>query len=376
MKKFPTLYSRASTGKIQQWTITADGDSFITESGQVGGKITVSKPNLCVGKNIGKANETSPEEQAILEAQAKWDKQIKKDYKEDINDIDNLSFFEPMLAKNFKDRLDKVKYPVIVDRKYNGGRLITNSSGQFTRKGEKYESIPHLFLELEPLFELHPDLVLDGEAYNHDLRFKLNELMSILRRVKNITSDHLSRSKEIVKYYVYDGFGFTDKNGFVTKDEPQITRRNRLFNFLKDYNATSIVPVLGEVADNELKVWELYNSYIEDGYEGAMVRLNAGYTNGRSSNLLKVKPEDDAEAIIKDVLEGDGNWSGAGKIISLKWKDIVFNATFKGTYEQGVEFLAKKNEWIGKEVTFLYNGLTGLGVPNYARVDINNCIKK
>ena len=83
----------------------------------------------------------------------------------------------------------------------------------------------------------------------------------------------------------------------------------------------------------------------------------------------------DDEAVIVNILEGNGNWSKTGKIITLKWKGEVFNATFKGTYEDGVLFLKEKNRWIGKIVTFLYNNLTGLGVPNFARVDYRNCLK-
>lgn len=58
-----------------------------------------------------------------------------------------------------------------------------------------------------------------------------------------------------------------------------------------------------------------------------------------------------------------------------RWGGKVFDATFKGTHEEAVVFLAEKEKWIGRTVTFLYNNLTAFGVPNYARVDINNCIK-
>lgn len=118
-----------------------------------------------------------------------------------------------------------------------------------------------------------------------------------------------------------------------------------------------------------------YSKFVEDGYEGAVVKINGPYEHKRSSLSLKLKPLDDDEAVILDIKSGDGNWAGAGKVISLRWKDKVFDATFKGTYEQGVKLLEDKKTWIGKTVTFLYNGLTGLGVPNYARVDIDNCIK-
>ena len=57
------------------------------------------------------------------------------------------------------------------------------------------------------------------------------------------------------------------------------------------------------------------------------------------------------------------------------WVDSSKEATFKGTREEAVQFLKDKKKWVGKTVTFLYNGLTGLGTPNYARVDIRNCTK-
>jgi hypothetical protein len=49
---------------------------------------------------------------------------------------------------------------------------------------------------------------------------------------------------------------------------------------------------------------------------------------------------------------------------------------FKGTYEKRAVILKDKKNWLDKEVTFLYNGLTGLGTPNFARIDISNCFKK
>ena len=120
----------------------------------------------------------------------------------------------------------------------------------------------------------------------------------------------------------------------------------------------------------------MYQELVDDGQEGGILRkMSESYEHKRSKNLLKVKPEDDDEAEIVDITEGTGNWSGTGKIITLKWNKKTFDATFKGTHEEGVEFLKNKKKWIGKTVTFLYNGLTGLGTPNYARVDYNNCIK-
>jgi DNA ligase-1 len=71
MKSLPTLFSRTSTGAIQQWTVQIDGNKFRVESGQQDGKKVLSEWTTCLGKNIGRANETSPAEQATSEAQSK-----------------------------------------------------------------------------------------------------------------------------------------------------------------------------------------------------------------------------------------------------------------------------------------------------------------
>ena len=132
------------------------------------------------------------------------------------------------------------------------------------------------------------------------------------------------------------------------------------------------------------EVYSLYEGFVEDGYEGAIIRnLKSPYQHRRTEDLLKVKPEDDAEFDILDIHEGDGNWSGTGKVIWFKKPDDMvftdgtdrFKGTFKGSKEQGIELLKNKKMWIGRSVTVKYNGLTGKGKPNFARMDINNCLK-
>ena len=78
MKEFPIIYKRATTGAAQQWQIIVDGNQFFTRAGQWGGVITESARTTCEGKNIGRANETSPEEQALAEATSKHNKKLEK----------------------------------------------------------------------------------------------------------------------------------------------------------------------------------------------------------------------------------------------------------------------------------------------------------
>lgn len=371
-KTFPKLYSRTSTGKIQEWQIFAEDDYFYTVSGQQDGQQVTSEPNICVGKNVGKANETSAHLQAVSEAQSKYEKKLKADYKESVADIDKLTFFEPMLAKKFNDRRDKVIYPVIVDRKYNGSRVIAKASGLYTRKGEVYHSIPHIAEALKPLFKKYPNLILDGEAYNHEYRFKLNEMMSLVRQSVNVTPEDLAASQAIVRFYVYDGLGFTGDCPVELKTE-QFIRRKQVQKLIDKLDSDYIVAVDGDIAQSEAEILELYQEYVEDGYEGAMVRIDGPYKNGRSSDLLKIKPTDDAEFEILAIEEGSGNWSGKAKRIELKMENgKTFFASFKGNMQQAEEMLNNKKKYIGQIVTCYFNGLTGLGIPNYCQFDYSN----
>ena len=375
--KLPILYGLGNNDKILEWLIEIDGNRFRTITGAKGFGHVTTEWTTCEGKNIGRANETTPEEQAFLEAKSKWEKKQKSGgYWKNIRDISKSKFVEPMLAwpliNSKHNRTKRVKYPCMVDRKYNGHRVIITKDGAFTRKGERYEVIPHILKSLVPLFEKYPDLVLDGEAYNHIYRHQLCELNRILRTTVNITDGLLARSEMLVRLYVYDGYGFDN----ITEETECHDRRQALKKLLGGVDYT--VWVSFGIARTLEEVYVIYNEYVEEGYEGAMIRnWNASYQHKRTNDLLKVKPEDDDEAVILSIHKGVGNAANLAAKASLKMADgREFNATFKGSEEQRMEILKNPKDWIGKEVTFLYNGVTGYNIPNFARIDINNCFKK
>lgn len=379
IKPFPTLYSRTSLGAVQSWEIEVADDSFRVISGQVDGQKVVSEWNKCQPKNIGRANETTAEVQALLEAEAKWTKKKKTGYNEDVDKIDSCkTYVQPMLAKNLVDRLDKINWKkgVIVENKFNGARSIATWDDNLerviltSRKGEEWVSCPHINKDLIPFFLKYPNAVLDGELFNEELREKLNELMKLVRKTKNISAEDLKKSEEIVYFYVYDGFGMENA---LEEEAPYNARKAWIDENLPKYSKT-YRHVKAELVYSMEEVDQIFGKYVEDGHEGVIVRVpDSPYERKRSSNLLKYKPLDDDEGIITDIAEGSGNWAGTGKIITLSWNGRQFNATFKGTWEQATKFLKEKDKWVGKEVKFQFNGLTGLGVPNYARVDIDNC---
>jgi ATP-dependent DNA ligase len=374
MTEYETLYTKDSLGNTRIWYMIQDGEEYQTVSGILNGNLVTSSATVAKAKNTGKANATTSVEQATKEIEAAYKKQRKTGYFGNVEEIGTFQYVEPMLAKSYKDYSSKINFAkenYILQCKFNGNRCLATKDGLFTRKGEKYLSVPHIEESLRPFFERYPTAVLDGELYNFDLRASLNELSKLIRRTVHITQSQLEESKEKVRFYCYDGFNFAN----LSESEPYQLRKKWI-----DENIIGKYGYISQVFDHPIKSQEdldrEYNKLIDQGEEGGILRnLCSPYEHKRSKNLLKVKSEMDSEALVLDVIEGLGNWANSGKVLKLQWKGKIFNATLKGSFEEAVEVLKNKQEWIGKTVTFLYNDETGLGTPNFARVDYRNCFK-
>lgn len=122
------LFSLNSNGSIQQWAISVQGNVIIKEYGQVGGAIQKTTDTIEKGKNTGKANATTPETQALAEAQAQWEKKLKSGYTKTESEarqgkVDKefvTGGISPMLAHKFKDHEEKVIYPAFSQPKLDG----------------------------------------------------------------------------------------------------------------------------------------------------------------------------------------------------------------------------------------------------------------
>ena len=386
MKTLPTLYSRTSNGDIQTWTMEVAGAGYRTITGRQGGTLTFNDFKYAEGKNEGRSNETSPEQQALSEATAHWNKRKEFGYFENVKDVDNeLAGVDVMLAATLDNYLDPKKpkkyvwnrtKTLLVQNKYNGVRCTARlEKGEVVLRSRGFKiwkSVPHINASLVKFFQDYPTAVLDGELYNYDLRQKLNELISIVRNQKPTAADFVEAEQK-VRYYVYDGYGFSPA---FESDCPYCLRKAFIDRTLPKYSKYFATVKTSEVDSTE-HLDKLYESFLADGDEGAIARFpDSPYEHGRRSEfLLKYKPEDDAEGEIIDIEEGEGNWAGAAKVIWLSWNGKVFKGTMRGSYEENKAILENKEAYIGLEVTFFYTGLTGKGTPNYARVDPSNCLK-
>jgi len=371
-KTFPTLYSRTSTGAVQQWTIIAEVDSFYAISGQVGGKLTTSDPNKCVPKNEGKANATTAEQQAETEALAKWKKKIKENYFENIDDIDG-GWLEPQLCEPGKKFWAKVEYPVIVDEKLNGICCLVTKKGPKSRKNEDFHTIPHIVEDLAKIIQDNPEIYLHGELFNKQHVNELNRiaaLVSVCRKPKDITPGVLSDSRDVVQYHVYDGYGFTEGGVFWGAGTPFKERRAALYRLLAD--CKYFRPVNFKECHNYDEVVEFAEAYIARKGEGAVVKNpKAGYVHKRTKNCLKYKKLIDEEFEVDHLLEGSGNWAGMVKMAVCKLNkpstkgETTFKSNVDGTQEHLQDLWNRREEWNGKKrkVTVRFQEYSPYGVP-------------
>jgi DNA ligase 1 len=350
------MYSQRSDGKVQEWMLEIDGSRYRTHAGINNGKIVTSKWTQAKAKNIGRSNYKSPEQQAMLEVEAKYKKQIEEGYSEDIKHLE-VKFFSPMLAKNFEDYEDTIVYPVYSDRKYDGIRCITTKDGMFSRNGKSFVSVPHIFKSLKPLFKRYPSLILDGELYIDIAVPNFNHVCSLVKKTKPTDQDLIN--SQMVQYHVYDcGIGqiFSERERFldvVLKGIPCIQIvEHKLVNSREELDAE-------------------YEQYLAEGYEGQIVRIDASYENKRSKFLLKRKEWITEEFKILDIIEGEGNRSGsAGYAVldnprGLTIKEKTFTSSFKGTYEYFQQLLNDRENLIGKQATVKYFRLTPKNVPRF-----------
>tara|TARA_R110002167_G_scaffold98020_2_gene258231 strand:- start:124 stop:1236 length:1113 start_codon:yes stop_codon:yes gene_type:complete len=354
----PILYKRTSTGAINGWAIEVEDDKYRTTHGQLGGAEVTTEWTIAIPTNEGRANERSPEAQALFEAKAKWKKKKDSGCFEDIADIDNFVFTAPTLAKNWKDRKDKITYPIYCQPKFDGARCVISKEGAFSRTGKPWLSIPHILDALKPLFDKHPDLLLDGELYNHDLRDDFNKIMSLIKKQKPTDKD-LEESKKVVQFHWYDicaksPFLFDHRSSFITK-------------LIGEFDLSKYcIPVETISCKSSEDLDEWYNLFLEQGYEGQMVRLNTPYEFKRSNNLLKRKEFIDKEYKVVEICEGRGNKSSmAGYVILERDDGVRFKSNIKGQRPYLIQLLIDKDKYPDKYGTCRFFELTPDGIPRF-----------
>ena len=351
--KLETLYHKSKTDAIVQWDIWTEGADIVTEYGQIGGKMQTAR-KTATPKNVGRANATTAEEQAILEATAMHKKRLDGKYSLTIEDA-KKEVFLPMLAASFDKRKDKVTYPVDVQPKLDGVRCLAYWDGDsiklMSRGGKQWECCDHIIEALNRI-GMPKGMVLDGELYIHGSTFQ-----DITKLVKKLRPESVD-----VEFHVYD---VPRVDGDVGDWSERFEMLDMLRESFQDEYCLQIVPTW--TAHNEEDVYKLQSEYLEDGYEGAIVRESDGeYKFGyRSNKLLKVKNFMDEEYEIVGYTTGVGRFDGCIVWICETEKGDDFKVVPQGTMEERQEAYQNAAVYIGDMLKVKYFELTDDGIPRF-----------
>ena len=326
------LYKRDSKGKIRFYRgeVGQENDNYYTRAvtGLHEGKLVESGWRIVEQKNIGKANETSLYGQALAEMTSDAKKKSDRGYFDDINKVDTYDKIKPMLASKHEDaKYDFENKKYYTQPKLDGIRCIARANGLWTRAGKELVSVPHINDELKSFFEKYPDAILDGELYNHELRENFNKITSLVRKTKPTDAD-IEEAKGLVEYHVYDVISHTGI--FSERMDWIIERAEGIPKF-----TNSVILVETQQIFNQNMMDDIYGAYLEDGFEGQMVRIDDVYQqNKRSKFLIKRKEFLTDEYDVIKIEEGKGNWAGHIKRFVMQTDNgQEFGAGVRGTQE-------------------------------------------
>lgn len=270
-----------------------------------------------------------------IDAQDKYDLEIK----------DNHNFFaNSVLVHNCR-----------CIARWEGNDIICRS-----RNGK--EIIPVKFIRDTLARFLPKHVVFDGELYNHDYKEDFNKIISLVRKTKPRIED-VQECNKLIEYHVYDCFDLEHPN--VVFNE-----RHKLLNELIQTINSDKIKVVTTHFVSGLHTKEgldtLYGTYLEDGYEGQMVRLNTSYEHKRSKSLIKRKEFKDDEFIVTGIDEGKGKRAGqAGSLIMQTHTGLVFNGAIKGSDAFRATIFNNSSDVIGKKAHVRFFDYTPDGVPRF-----------
>ena len=259
-----------------------------------------------------------------------------------------------MLAHKYNE--DKADYPAFIQPKLDGVRCLFSAKGAFSPTGNQFMNVMHIEKSLEPFFEKYPEVVLDGELYNHGLKDDFEKIISLVRKKIPSVQDVVEAS-QLTQYHIYDVASmeyatYTTRNVFITHE-----------HLLKHKHCLQVIPT--KLATDFDDALNMHKENLKLGYEGSIYRsMDGKYKGTRSWDLMKFKDFHDAEATIINYEVGKGKREGTlGKFIMEDEHGNVFGCPpGKGyDYKGMANLLENIHDYIGQVATFTYFQRTQAG---------------
>ena len=263
--------------------------------------------------------------------------------------------YKPMLAYPVSDKPIDYDKPVFLQPKLDGVRCLIQYEGggickAYSRTGKEWKNIDHILMNLTEFFVKHPNIVLDGELYNHDLKDDFEKIISLVRKTKPTDEDRVE-SAEMVQFHCYDT---------IMKHMPYHDRAKFLISNLRDSYCVRFLPAFSVDCEERSKLYHQEN--LGAGYEGSILRTNDVYKCGRSWSLRKFKDFSDAEATITGFVEGKGKRVGTiGKFTAVDADGNEFGMPVMDKFEYLQTNFKEMQGWVGKTATFTYFERTKAG---------------
>ena len=233
----------------------------------------------------------------------------------------------------------------------NTGRLIKAQAVKaYSRTGKEWKNIDHILFNLKPWFALNPDIILDGELYNHDFKDNFEQIISMVRKTKPTDEARLESAKN-VQFHCYDIIDetktFQERYAFIQ----QVVPRNHCIHHVKT-----------QAVATESLAKVVHQQNLDNGYEGSILRTNDVYQCKRSHSLRKFKDFHDAEATLLAWVEGKGKRKGTvGKFMAVDADGNEFGMPVMDKFDYLQKNFRKMRNWVGKTATFTYFERTKAG---------------
>jgi len=340
------------------------------------GKIRKNVPTIVYkGKNIGKASETNAVCQAIRDAYGEYNKHLRKIVGEPADG--ETVRYPPMLAQLLKEQTVQPDVTgCFVQRKYNGVRAVTTLDGDnvimYSRRKKIYPGFGYIKAELKMILDFYREegrqLYLDGEIYKHGVA--LQDISGQSRREETADDPRCD-------YMIYDCF---------VANEPELKYSQRkaiLDQIFENFELVYAKPVETFNVNTIEEVMDLYKGFIEEGYEGAMLRLDSpyrySYNEYHSRVLLKIKETLDAEFNIVGWETGEKGKAADALMIICEVNGVKFPVTPAMELPERIALAKKMSEldhngktffetnYLNKPLIVYFDEYSKDGVPQRAR---------
>jgi len=255
---------------------------------------------------------------------------------------------KPMLAYPVSAKPIDYSKPTFIQPKLDGVRCVIQYDAgvvtAYSRTGKEWKNIEHIKLNLYRFFDKHPNVILDGELYNHDLRDDFEKIISLVRKSKPTAEDRVEASR-LTQFHCYD----------IIDEELPFDQRIQFVNGKLGFLGSSIYIVDTLIVHDEEDAQYVHKSNLKKGYEGSIVRTNDTYACKRSHNLRKFKDFHDSEATLLAWVEGKGKRKGTvGKFMAVDAEGNEFGMPVMDKFKYLQDNFKTMRGWVGKTATFTY----------------------